>query len=145
MKTYVPKQGEIEKKWHVIDAEGQVLGRVATTAAALLRGKHKPQYTPHLDCGDHVIIVNAAKARVTGRKAQQKMYYHHSGYLGGLSEMTYEQMLAKHPTRAMMLAVKGMLPHNRLGRKLAKHIRIYAGPDHKQEAQQPEPYELAAK
>ena len=145
MKTYVPKLGEIEKKWHLIDADGQVLGRVAAEAAKLLRGKHKPQFTPHMDCGDHVIIINAAKAKVTGRKAEQKKYYHYSGYVSGMSEVTYNQMLAKHPTRAMMLAVKGMLPRNRLGRRLAKHIRIYAGPDHKQEAQQPEPYTVGAR
>jgi len=145
VKTYVPKLGEIEKKWHLIDADGQVLGRVAAEAAKLLRGKHKPQFTPHMDCGDHVIIINAAKAKVTGRKAEQKKYYHYSGYVSGMSEVTYNQMLAKHPTRAMMLAVKGMLPRNRLGRRLAKHIRIYAGPDHKQEAQQPEPYTVGAR
>ena len=142
MKTYVPKQGEVVKKWLVIDAEGQVLGRVAAEAAKLLRGKHKPQYTPYLDCGDHVIIINAKKAKVTGKKAQQKKYYRHSGYPGGLKETTYEAMLAKHPTRAMTLAVKGMLPHNRLGRVLAKHVRVYAGPSHPHQAQRPEPYSL---
>lgn len=142
MKTYVPKVGEIEKKWHLIDAEGQVLGRVAVEAARLLRGKHKPQFTPHMDCGDQVVIINAAKAKVTGKKAEGKKYYTHSGYFGGLSEMTYSQMLAKHPTRAMMLAIQGMLPHNRLGRKLAKHVRIYAGSNHKQQAQNPKPHSL---
>lgn len=139
MKTYVPSEGELRKEWFVIDAEGQVLGRVAAEAARVLRGKHKPQYTPYLDCGDHVIIINAAKATVTGQKRTQKMYYRHSGYPGGLAETTYEKMLAKHPTRAMMLAVKGMLPHNRLGRKLAKHIRVYAGAAHQHEAQKPRP------
>ena len=116
MKTYVPKRGEVEKKWHVIDAAGRVLGRVAAEAAKLLRGKHKAQFTPFLDCGDHVIIINAAKARVTGAKGVQKIYYRHSGYFGGLSSATYNEMLAKHPTRAMMFAVQGMLPRNRLGR-----------------------------
>jgi large subunit ribosomal protein L13 len=140
VKTYVPKVGEIEAKWHLIDAEGQVLGRVAAEAAKLLRGKHKAQYTPHMDCGDHVIIINAVKAKVTGKKGADKKYYHHSGYMGGLSEVTYDQMLAKHPTRPMMLAVKGMLPHNRLGRKLCKHVRVYAGPDHPHEAQRPQRY-----
>ncbi len=140
MKTYVPKQGEIEKKWRVIDAEGKVLGRVAAEAAHVLRGKHKPQYTPYLDCGDHVIIVNAAKARVTGRKGTDKIYYRHSGYPGGLKEMTYNQMMAKHPTRAMYLAVKGMVPHNRLGRSLLRHVRVYAGAEHPHQAQQPEPH-----
>ncbi len=142
MKTFVPKIGEIKKQWHLIDAQGQVLGRVAVEAAKLLRGKHKPSYTPHLDCGDLVVIINADKAKVTGNKATDKKYYHHSGYFGGLSETTYDQMLAKHPARAMMLAVKGMLPHNRLGRHLAKHIRIYAGPTHPHEAQNPQPYSM---
>ncbi|MBN2311530.1 MAG: 50S ribosomal protein L13 [Candidatus Hydrogenedentes bacterium] len=142
MKTYVPKEGDIQKKWYVIDAEGKVLGRVATEAAKLLRGKHKAEYTPYLDTGDNVIIVNADKARLTGRKAEQKMYYRHSGYPGGLSETTYEAMLAKHPTRAMTLAIKGMLPHNRLGRALARHVRVYAGPDHPHTAQCPEAYSL---
>ena len=140
MKTYVPKQGEIEKKTYVIDAEGLVLGRVAVEAAKLLRGKHKPQYTPFMDCGDSVIIVNVEKAVVTGRKMTDKMYYRHSGYPGGLKEMNYGRMMEKHPTRAMMLAVKGMLPHNRLGRALARHIRVYAGADHPHEAQKPEAY-----
>lgn len=144
VKTYVPKLGEVAKEWHVIDAEGQVLGRVATEVAKLLRGKHKPQFTPFLDCGDNVIVVNAAKARVTGRKRSQKTYYRHSGYVGGIKQITYQQMLAKHPTRAMMLAIKGMLPHNRLGRSLARHVRVYAGADHPHEAQNPKPYEMKA-
>ncbi len=137
MKTYVPKQDEIEKAWYVIDAKDKVLGRVAAEAARLLRGKHKPQYTPYLDCGDHVIIINAEKARVTGNKYNDKMYYRHSGYVGGLSETSYAEMLAKHPARAMFLAVKGMLPHNRLGRKLTTNVRVYAGPEHPHTAQQP--------
>lgn len=140
MKTYVPKQGDVTHKWLIIDAEGKVLGRVAAEAAKLLRGKHKPEYTPYLDCGDRVIIINAAKARVTGRKMEQKMYYRHSGYPGGIRGMNYQRMMEKHPTRAMMLAVKGMLPHNKLGRKLLKHVRVYAGPEHEQVAQQPEMY-----
>jgi large subunit ribosomal protein L13 len=142
VKTYVPKQGDIQKKWYVIDAENQVLGRVAVEAARILRGKHKPQYTPFLDCGDHVIIVNAEKARVTGNKGTQKKYYRHSGYPGGLTEQTYNDVLAKHPTRAMMLAIKGMLPHNRLGRALATNVRVYAGPNHPHQAQNPEPRTL---
>lgn len=147
MKTYVPKAGEIEQKWLIIDAEGEVLGRVAAEAAMLLRGKHKPQFTPHMDCGDRVIIVNAKKAKVTGGKMIDKKYYTHSGYFGSLKETSYGEMLAKHPTRAMMIAVKGMLPHNRLGRKLATHIRIYEGamPEHGHAAQQPQPYELKKK
>ena len=142
MKTYVPKQDEIEKAWYVIDAKDKVLGRVAAEAARLLRGKHKPQYTPYLDCGDHVIIINAEKARVTGNKYNDKMYYRHSGYVGGLSETSYAEMLAKHPARAMFLAVKGMLPHNRLGRKLTTNVRVYAGPEHPHTAQQPTVHEV---
>ena len=142
MKTYVPKQGEIEKQWLIIDAEDQVLGRVAAEAARLLRGKHKPQYTPFLDCGDHVIIINAAKARVTGAKMDQKMYYRHSGYPGGLREISYRRMTEKFPERAMQLAIKGMLPHNRLGRKLATNFRVYAGAKHQQEAQCPQVHEF---
>ncbi len=138
MKTYVPKQGDVQKKWYVIDAEGKVLGRVAAEAASILRGKHRPQYTPYLDCGDHVIVVNAAKARVTGTKGTDKMYYRHSGYPGGISEINYNDMMAKHPTRAMMLAIKGMLPHNRLGRAIARHVRVYAGAEHPHAAQNPE-------
>ena len=139
-KTYVPKQGEITKNWHVIDAEGQVLGRVAVEAAKLLRGKHKPQFTPFLDCGDFVIIVNAEKAILTGKKRADKMYYRHSGYPGGLKETNYESMVEKHPTRPMTMAVTGMLPHNRLGRSLATNLRVYAGPDHPHQAQNPQPY-----
>lgn len=140
MKTYVPKAGEVEKKWYVIDAEDKVLGRVAAEAAKLLRGKHKPQFTPYLDCGDHVIIVNAAKAKVTGAKFEDKKYYRHSGRVGQLKETTYGEMLSKHPTRAMTLAITGMLPHNKMGRALATNVRVYAGPDHNHEAQKPEPY-----
>lgn len=139
VKTYVPKEGEVEKKWLVIDAEGHSLGRVAVEAALVLRGKHKPQYTPFMDCGDNVVIINAAKAQVTGNKAEAKMYYRHSGYPGGLKEQKYSEMLAKHPTRPMTLAVTGMLPHNRLGRKLARHLRVYADATHPHEAQNPQP------
>lgn len=142
MKTYIPKLGELEKKWFIIDAEGQVLGRVAAAAAALLRGKHKPQFTPFLDCGDNVIVINAAKAKVTGSKERQKMYYRHSGYPGGLTEQTYRELLGKHPTRPMSLAIKGMLPHNRLGSKMLTNVRVYAGSDHPHEGQNPQPYTL---
>ena len=142
MKTYVPKQGEVQKIWRLIDAEGKSLGRVAAEAAHLLRGKHKPQFTPFLDCGDPVIIVNAEKAKMTGNKAADKKYYRHSGYPGGIKETTYNEMLAKHPTRAMTLAVTGMLPHNRLGRALARHLRVYAGSEHPHEAQNPQPHSL---
>jgi large subunit ribosomal protein L13 len=143
LKTYVPREGQVEKKWYVIDAEGKVLGRLAAEAAALLRGKHKPQFTPFLDCGDHVIVVNADKVRVTGNKAFDKMYYRHSGYVGSLREMNFETLMAKHPTRAVEFAIRGMLPHNKLGRKIGKHLRVYAGPDHGQEAQNPQVYELS--
>ncbi len=142
MKTYVPKEGDLERKWFVIDAKGKVLGRVATEAARILRGKHKPSFTPFLDCGDSVIIVNAAEAKLTGNKRVDKMYYRHSGYIGGIKEQSYEAMVDKHPTRAMTLAVRGMLPHNSLGRKQLRHLRVYAGPEHEQEAQNPEPLEL---
>ncbi len=142
MKTYVPKQGEVKKNWHVIDAEGKVLGRVAVVAATLLRGKHKPQYTPYLDCGDHVIIINADKAKVTGNKIEDKIYYRYSGFQGGLKETTLGRMNEKHPERAMTLAVKGMLPHNRLGRELFRHLRVYAGTDHPHVAQDPQPYSI---
>lgn len=142
-KTYIPKQNEIEKKWYVIDAEGKVLGRVAAEAARLLRGKHKPTFTPFLDCGDHVIVVNAAKAKVTGNKNVQKMYYRHSGYTGGLSETQYYVQMRKHPTRAMEQAIRGMLPKNRLGRKIATNFRVYAGAEHAHHAQQPIPHEFS--
>lgn len=142
MKTYVPKDGEVKKNWHIIDAEGQVLGRVAVEAAKLIRGKHKPQYTPYLDCGDHVIVINAAKARVTGNKMVQKKYYRHSGYPGGLSEANYGEIVERFPERAMTLAIKGMLPHNRLGRKLCTNFRVYAGADHPHVAQNPKPFEM---
>ena len=142
MKTYVPKRDEINRKWVVIDAEGKVLGKVAVEAARLLRGKHKPEFTPYLECGDYVIIVNAVKARLTGNKFTDKKYYRHSGYPGGIREITYDKMLVKHPTRAMTLAVTGMLPHNRLGRSLARHLRVYAGPDHPHAAQLPEAHSM---
>jgi len=142
LKTYYPKPSEIKKKWYVIDAEGKVLGKVAVEAAKLLRGKHKPYFTPGVDCGDFVIIINAEKAVVTGKKMDEKIYYWHSGYKGGLKQMTYRQMIQRHPTRAMEWAVWGMLPHNRLGRKMFRHLRVYAGPEHKHQAQNPEPWEI---
>ncbi len=139
MKTYVPKQGDVTKNWIILDAEGQVLGRVAVEAASLLRGKHKPQFTPFLDIGDNVIIINAAKAVMTGDKAEQKKYYRHTGYVGGIKETSYKEMMAKHPTRAMTKAVTGMLPHGSLGRQCARHLRVYAGAEHPHEAQNPQP------
>jgi len=142
VKTYVPGQGAIKKQWRIIDADGQSLGRVAAEAARLLRGKHKPDYTPYLDCGDPVIIINAAKVRITGAKMQQKMYYRHSGYPGGLKETRLDTMMRKHPTRALEFAIKGMLPGNRLGRKLARQFRVYADAKHPHEAQMPAPHEF---
>jgi large subunit ribosomal protein L13 len=139
MKTYTPKKGEVEQKWYVVDADGQVLGRLATSVASVLRGKHKPQYTPFLDTGDHVIVINAAKVRLTGNKREKKVYYSHSGYPGGLKQTTCKEMMEKHPERVVMMAVKGMLPHNALGRAMLKKLRVYAGPEHDQEAQKPEP------
>jgi len=142
VKTLVPAVGEAQRKWYIIDAEGKVLGRVAAEAAKLLRGKHKPTYTPYLDCGDHVIIINADKVRVTGKKEEQKVYYRHSGYPGGLREMTYREMAERYPGRALELAIRGMLPHNRLGRKLATRFRVYCGTEHRHHAQRPIPYEF---
>ncbi len=141
-KTYLPKENEIENKWYVIDAAGQTLGRLASEIAVLLRGKHKPIYTPHMLVGDHVIVINADKVKVTGKKLKQKKYYFHSGYLGGIKERTLEQMLAKHPERVVELAVKRMLPKNRLGRRMYRNLRVYAGPNHPHQAQKPEEYRL---
>jgi large subunit ribosomal protein L13 len=142
VKTFIPKENEIQKKWYLIDAEGKVLGRVAAEAARLLRGKHKPSFTPFMDCGDNVIIINAEKAMLTGNKTEEKKYYRHSGYKGGLKEITYKQMVVKFPTRAMELAIVGMLPHNRLGRKIAKHLKVYADDKHNHQAQNPEIWEI---
>ncbi|MGB6837853.1 MAG: 50S ribosomal protein L13 [Dehalococcoidia bacterium] len=135
MKTYTLKAREIEPCWHVVDAEGRPLGRLASQVATLLRGKHRPTYTPHMDNGDFVVVVNASKVKVTGRKLEQKTYYRHSGYPGGLKETSLERMLERHPPRVIEHAVKGMLPHNRLGRRLLRHLKVYAGPDHPHEAQ----------
>jgi large subunit ribosomal protein L13 len=135
MKTYSLRAREITRDWHVIDAAGQTLGRLASEVASLLRGKHKPTYSPHLDMGDYVVVVNADKIRVTGRKRQQKMYYRHSLYPGGLKVESLEKLLARRPTRVVERAVKGMLPHNRLGRALYRHLKVYAGPNHPHEAQ----------
>jgi large subunit ribosomal protein L13 len=135
MKTYSLKAKEIIRDWHVIDAADQTLGRLASQVAILLRGKHKPTYSPHLDMGDYVVVVNAGKVRVTGRKRQQKTYYRHSMYPGGLKMETLEKLLARHPTRVIERAVKGMLPHNRLGRAIHRHLKVYAGSDHPHEAQ----------
>jgi len=138
VKTYVPKRGEVESKWFVVDATGKRLGRLASEIAKILRGKHKPQFTPFLDTGDHVIVINAEKIVLTGRKLEQKMHYRHSGYPGGLKAVPYSKIMAERPERAIEYAVKGMLPHNRLGRKLVRKLKVYAGPDHPHDAQTPE-------
>ena len=136
--TYSIKKSEIESKWYIIDAENKVLGRVATEAAKLLRGKHKPTFTPNLDVGDHVIIINCEKIKLTGNKMNDKIYRHHSGYIGGMKEITAKDMIEKNPEKVMMLAIKGMLPHNSLGRQQIKKVRIYAGSEHENQAQKPE-------
>jgi len=142
VRTYSPKPGEIERQWHVIDASDVVLGRLATQAATLLRGKHKPTFAPSVDTGEFVVVVNASKVALTGNKRQTKVAYRHSGYPGGLRATGYEEMLTKHPEKAVELAVKGMLPHNRLGRKLIGKLKVYAGPEHPHAAQQPVPFEI---
>jgi large subunit ribosomal protein L13 len=142
VRTYSPKPGEIERQWHVIDASDVVLGRLASQAATLLRGKHKPVFAPHVDTGDFVIIVNAARIALTGNKRSTKVAYRHSGYPGGLTAVGYEELLSKRPDRAVEIAVRGMLPHNRLGRQLIKKLKVYAGPEHPHQAQQPVPFEI---
>jgi large subunit ribosomal protein L13 len=137
-KTFLPQKETIEKKWWLIDAEGIVLGRLATKVANILRGKEKPTYTPFFDTGDFVIIVNADKVKLTGKKEEQKMYYKHSGYLGSLKETSFKHMMAKHPERVITHAVRGMLPKNRLNRKILKKLKVYAGSEHKHRAQKPE-------
>lgn len=140
--TYSPKKAEIESKWYIIDAANKPLGRVATEAAKLLRGKHKPTFTPNIDTGDHVIILNVKDIILTGNKLNQKIYRHHSGYIGGMKEVSAKVMLEKNPEKAMTLAVKGMLPHNSLGRAQLKKLRVYAGAEHENQAQKPEVWEV---
>lgn len=135
MKTYSPKAKEIEREWHVVDAADKTLGRMASQVAKLLMGKHKPIYATHIDTGDYVVIINAAKVRVTGRKAEQKIYYRHSGYPGGLKSLSYKEMYKNHPTRVVELAIKGMLPKNRLGRAMFKKLKVYPGNEHPHQAQ----------
>lgn len=137
MKTYVPKKGDVEQRWYVVDATGKNLGRLASDIARVLRGKHKPTYTPNDDVGDFVIVVNAEKFAVTGKKMTDKMYYRHSGYPGGLREFSLEKLLQRQPTRVMEEAVRGMLPHTRLGAAMYRKLKVYAGPEHPHEAQQP--------
>lgn len=143
MKTYTPKPPEIERKWYLVDANGKILGRLASQIATILRGKHKPIYSPHMDVGDHVIIINAEKIRVTGKKASNKRYYRHTGYPGGLRFDTYAALMQKHPERILEKAIRGMLPHNKLGRKMYKKLKVYAGEDHPHQAQKPEKIEIA--
>ena len=140
--TYSPKAGEIEKKWYVIDATGKSVGRVATEAAKLLRGKHKPTFTPNQDVGDYVIVTNCKDAVFTGHKLDQKMYRHHSGYIGGMKETPARVMMDTKPEKAMFLAIKGMLPHTKLGRQMIKKLRVYAGSEHENAAQKPEVWEV---
>ena len=142
MKTYSPKPRDIERRWYVIDASGAVLGRLATEAAAILRGKHKPIFAPHMDTGDHVIVINAKEVRLTGGKLETKVAYRHSGYPGGLTETKYGRLLAEKPAFAVEKAIKGMLPHNSLGRQMAGKLKVYAGPTHRHQAQKPQPLAL---
>ena len=138
MSTYMPKSGDIVRKWYVLDAAGKPLGRVAAEAAVLLRGKHKPQFAPHADCGDHVIIINAEKVVLTGNKLDQKMYYHHTGYIGNMKKVKYSTLMRTKPTFAVEKAVKGMIPDTVIGREALTRLRVYAGAEHKHAAQKPE-------
>lgn len=142
MKTYLAKPQEVERKWYVVDAEGQVLGHLATKVASVLRGKHKATYTPNVDTGDYVIIINADKVRLTGNKENTKEYQHFTGYPGGLRKTSFKEMQAKHPERVIEKAVKGMLPKNALGRQMYRKLRVYSGPEHNHDAQMPEELEL---
>lgn len=142
MKTFSAKPAEVKREWHLIDASGKTLGRLASEIARRLRGKHKPVYTPHVDTGDFIVVINAEKIRVSGNKAKDKMYYRHTGYIGNLKSMNFEDMIAKRPDRVLQLAVAGMLPKNPLGRAMAKKLKIFRGPEHKHEAQQPQPLEV---
>jgi large subunit ribosomal protein L13 len=142
MSTSMPKESDIQRKWFVVDAQGQVLGRLATRVATILRGKHKPTFSPHLDVGDHVVVINAEKIQFTGRKLKDKLYQWHTGYIGGLKEVNAETMLRTHPDRVIEWAVEGMLPKNRLGRAMAKKLKVYRGAEHPHEAQQPQPLEV---
>jgi large subunit ribosomal protein L13 len=142
VRTFTEKTADIKREWYVVDAQGQTLGRLASKIAPILKGKHKPTYTPHLDCGDFVIIVNAEKVHVTGRKVEQESFYHHSGYPGGIKSISLQGQLRAHPERVIQIAVRGMLPKNRLGRQMIKKLKVYAGEVHPHQAQQPKPLEL---
>lgn len=141
-KTYFPKKSEIQRKWYLIDADGQILGRLASLIADILSGKNKPQYTPFMDMGDYIIVINASKVRLTGKKLQNKLYRHHTGYMGGLKEKKAADLLTKFPERAIEKAVRGMLPHNKLGRAMFKKLKVFAGPEHPHQAQKPEAYPI---
>ena len=142
MSTFMQKKETVDRKWYVVDAEGKTLGRLATKVATVLRGKHKPTYTPYVDCGDYVIVINADKVVLTGNKLNDKMYYNHSGFPGGLRERNAKTMIEKYPEEMVERAIKGMLPHNSLGRAMGKKLFVYAGADHKHEAQKPEVMEV---
>ncbi|HST82780.1 MAG TPA: 50S ribosomal protein L13 [Kineosporiaceae bacterium] len=142
MRTFTPKPGDIERRWHVIDASDVVLGRLATQSAVLLRGKHKPIFAPHVDTGDFVVIINAGKVALTGNKREQKLAYRHSGYPGGLRSVSYTELLDKNPQRAVEKAIRGMLPKNSLGRQMLSKLKVYAGPEHPHSAQKPVPFEI---
>ena len=145
MKSYMASTANVERKWYVVDATDQTLGRLTSEIAKVLRGKHKPTYTPHIDTGDYVIVINAEKIKVTGKKLDQKIYYHHSDYVGGMKETTLKEMLAKKPENVITLAVKGMLPKGPLGRSMAKKLHVYAGPEHNHAAQKPEVLEIKSR
>jgi large subunit ribosomal protein L13 len=142
MKTYQAKKEELEHQWFLVNAEGKVLGRLASGVAKILKGKHKPMYTPHLDTGDFIVVVNAGKVSLTGKKLKDKIYYHHTGYPGGIKAVSAEKLLAKKPAEMIRMAVKGMLPKNSLGRQMLRKLKVYAGPNHPHEAQKPAPLEL---
>lgn len=142
MKTFSAKPAEVKRDWYIIDAEGKTLGRMATAIAHRLRGKHKPEYTPHVDTGDYIVVINAEKVRVTGRKFTDKTYYHHTGYIGGIKSITFDKLQAKAPERIIEKAVKGMLPKNPLGRAMFRKLKVYAGNEHRHTAQQPKPLEI---
>ena len=144
MKTYTVKAGEIQRDWYVVDAKDQILGRLATQIAHVLRGKHKPTFSPHLDLGDYIVVINAAEIRLTGKKADQKEYFRHSGYMGGERLIPFRRMLERYPERVIRLAVKGMLPKNTLGRHMLKKLKVYPGPEHPHGPQRPQPLEMSA-
>ena len=143
MSTYMPKAGQVDRKWYVLDADGKTLGAVAAEAATLLRGKHKPTFAPHADCGDHVIIINAEKVVLTGKKLEQKMYYHHTGYIGNMKKVKYKDLMKTKPEFAVTKAVKGMLPDTTIGRKALTRLRVYRGSEHPHAAQNPQPLILS--